>query len=380
MKNRSSIRNFFENNWETMVLWSVLIGLFYLLRSFFLLFFLTFLITFITKGIVHKCTNKFRLNHRLTTALVFILFVSLFVTVGAWVGPKLIVESNKVLTDLTGAGKQENFETVEQFMDQAIAGVVGEEKAQDFMKTKEYAAMMQVLKDEVGQAVKAIFPHVLSTIVTLAKLGWKVFFFLFFSIFLSFILVMDWQKIVAKMKELETSRIRTFYLGAMPHLVAFTDVLGKALRAQVIIAICNTVLTTVGLWFFNVPNITLLATIVFFCGFIPILGTFISSVPILLFGIQIGGLPLMMKLIALVVVVHAFEAYVLNPKITGSILHIHPVLVLILLLLGERFFGIWGLIVGVPIGYYLITVLMQKDESIAYESQSQDKRVEKQPG
>ena len=72
----------------------------------------------------------------------------------------------------------------------------------------------------------------------------------------------------------------------------------------------------------------------------------------------------MAKLIALIAAVHAFEAYILNPKITGGVLHMHPLMVLVLLLIGERFFGIWGMVVGVPIGYYLVTVLtMPEDES-----------------
>jgi len=368
MQNRLSIRKFFENNWETMVLWMVLAGLFYLLRSFFLLIFLTFLITFITKNIVNRCVERFKMNYRLATALVFLVFVGLLGTIGAWVGPKLIIESNRVLTDITGAGGEENLETTEQFIDKIITGMLGEKKAQDFIGSKEYTLMMQTLQDEAGKAVKAVFPHVLSAILNLARLGWKVLLFLFLSIIFSFILVKDWRLIVEKMRELETSRIRTFYLGAMPHLVAFADVLGKALRAQAIIAACNTALTAAGLWIFGVPNIALLSTVVFFCGFIPILGTFLSSVPILLFGVQVGGLPLMLKLLALIAVVHAFEAYVLNPKVTANILHVHPILVLILLLLGERFFGIWGMVVGVPIGYYIITIIIEKDDDLPSES------------
>ena len=138
--------------------------------------------------------------------------------------------------------------------------------------------------------------------------------------------------------------------------------LGKAFRAQAIIATCNTALTAAGLWFFNMPSIVLLSALVFMCGFIPILGTFLSSIPILLFGIQVGGLGMMLKLVALIIMVHAFEAYVLNPKITGNILHIHPLLVLVLLLIGERFFGVWGMVLGVPVGYYVISVLTLKDE------------------
>lgn len=368
MQNRLSIRKFFENNWETIVLWLILIGLFYLLRPFFLLIFETFLITYLTKNIVNWCVGRFKLNYCLTTVVVFVLFVSLLATIATWVGPKLIVESNAVLTELAGTGEENDMETARQFIDKIIMGVLGKEKGQNFIGSGEYTAMMEAFKDETDKAVKTILPHVLVAILNIVKFGWKMMFSLFLAIIFSFILVKDWRKITAKIKELETSRIRTFYLGAMPHLVAFANVLGKALRAQAIIAVWNTILTAGGLWFFDVPNIALLSTVVFFCGFIPILGTFLSSVPILLFGVQVGGLPLMLKLVALITAVHAFEAYVLNPKITANILHIHPILVLILLLLGERFFGIWGMVVGVPIGYYIISVIMEKDDDMPAES------------
>ncbi|MFA7159068.1 MAG: AI-2E family transporter [Kiritimatiellia bacterium] len=363
MADKLSVRKFLENNWETVVLWTILAGLFYLLRSFFLLIFLTFLITFVTKSIVNRCVARYRINYLLATVIVFVVFVGVLAAVVSWVGPKLIMETNKVLADISGAGGKEETESTGQFADRIIKGVLGEKKAHDFIASREYAVMMESLKDEAVRAVKAVVPHVFAALLTLAGLGWKMMVALFLAVIFSFILVKDWRLIVDKISALENSRIRTLYLGAMPHLVAFAEVLGKALRAQMIIAACNTALTAAGLWLFGVPNIVLLSTIVFFCGFIPIVGTFLSSVPILLFGTQVGGLPLVLKLVALITAVHAFEAYVLNPKITGNILHIHPILVLVLLLLGERFFGVWGMVVGVPIGYYIISVLIQEDES-----------------
>jgi predicted PurR-regulated permease PerM len=77
----------------------------------------------------------------------------------------------------------------------------------------------------------------------------------------------------------------------------------------------------------------------------------------------VGGVPLVLKLILLIAIVHAFEAYILNPNITGNVLHIHPLLVLVLLLLGERFFGVWGMVAGVPVGYYVISVVTRRDEA-----------------
>lgn len=369
----SGLKKFFENHWEQIVLWTILIGLFYLLKPFFLLIFETFLITYITKGIVQWIVGRANLNYRLTTAIVFILFVSLLGTIGAWIGPRLIVESNQILVEFAGEGEQQTQDKINRFVERVVIKSIGEEKALNIIASGEYASVMASAKAEAAKAVKTALPHVLEYILRLVKVGWHILVSLFLAMIFSFILVMDWRKISDTVNALENSRIHTFYQGAAPHLIAFADVLGKALRAQAIVAACNTILTAMGLWIFGVPNMVLLSTIVFFCGFIPILGTFLSSFPILLFGIQVGGLALAFKLVALIAIVHAFEAYVLNPRITAKILHIHPILVLILLLVGERFFGIWGMVVGVPIGYYIIHVLTEKEDGSGAEASANSK-------
>jgi predicted PurR-regulated permease PerM len=364
MLEKSGVMKLFANNWEKMALWAILIGLFYLLKPFFLLIFETFLITYGTKIVIQWAVSRLKMNYRLAAVIVFMLFVTLMGGTITWIAPKLIIESNRIVKDFTGSGDQQTREKINKFVESVIIKALGEEKAQTVIKSNEYSAVIEVFKTESTKAIKAALPRVLEMLLHMVKLCWEILFTLILAIIFSFILVMDWQRIAGTMKELENSRIRSFYIGAAPHLHAFANVLGKAFTAQAIIATCNTVLTAAGVWFFQVPNIALIMTVVFLCGFIPILGTFLSSIPIVIFAIQAGGLLLVVKLIVLVAVVHAFEAYVLNPKITGNVLHVHPILVLVLLLVGERFFGIWGMVVGVPIGYYIISVLTMKDESL----------------
>jgi predicted PurR-regulated permease PerM len=351
-----------------MLLWTILIGLFYLLKPFFLLIFETFLITYITKGTVQRCVRRLHLNYRLAAVFVFALFVSLLFAAGAWIVPQLILESRQILSEFAGDREPQTEQVVARLVEGLVVKIVGQDSAQAVIGSEQYAASMGALRSEAARAVKAALPRVLNTLLHLAKLGWEILIFSVLAIVLSFILVMDWQRIGAKLKDLENSRIRTFYLGAAPHLLAFADILGKAFRAQAIIASVNTILTATALWYFEVPSIALLSTLVFLCGFIPIAGSFLSSIPILLFGAQAGGLPLALKLVAFIAGIHALEAYVLNPKITGNALHVHPILVLILLLIGERFFGIWGMVVGVPIGYYVISVLTARDERLATDA------------
>lgn len=369
MMQNSGVKKFFENHWEQMVLWTILIGLFYLFRPFFLLIFETFLFTYITKSLVDWIVKRLNVNYQLTTAVVFILFVGLLGTLITRVGPQVIVESNQILVNIVGENEAETREKVNRFVEKIIVKVAGREKAEAFIASAEYTALMNATKAQAAEAARAALPRVVQGLFHLVKAGWQIVISTFLAIIFAFFLVLDWRRIAEKMRALETSRIRTFYLGAAPHLQAFADVLGKTLRAQAIIAACNTVLTVIGLLFFGVPNVSLLAVVVFFCGFIPILGTFISSVPILLFGIETGGLPLAVKLLGLILVVHGFEVYILNPRITANLLHIHPLLVLVLILVGERFFGIWGMVVGVPIGYYLISMLTKPDETLADEPQ-----------
>ncbi len=49
-----------------------------------------------------------------------------------------------------------------------------------------------------------------------------------------------------------------------------------------------------------------------------------------------------------IVGIHQVEANLLNPKIIGVAAKIHPVLVVLALIVGEHFFGLWGALLGVP--------------------------------
>ncbi|GEM_PF-625274 len=366
----SGVRRFFEQHWEKMVLWTILIGLFYLLKPFFPVIFGTFLITYIARSVVYLLVKKFRMNYRAATILFFIAFIGVMIGAGIWIGPKLVMESKRILDDFAADNSEKTNEKINEFAEKIVRQVFGNEKGNIMIGSEEYTEIVESLKEKTANTVKMYMPNVIDPLLKVINLGWKITVAILLSTLFSFMIVWDWQKIARKMNELGKSRIRTFYLGAAPHIQAFANVFGKALQAQAIIATCNTVLTAIGLWYFQVPNIALLSAIVFICGFIPILGTFMSSVPILLFGIKVGGIALAVKLIAFVALIHAFEAYVLNPRITGEALRTHPLLIIILLLIGERFMGIWGMVIGVPLGFYLITILTTRDEEHQAESDS----------
>jgi len=176
------------------------------------------------------------------------------------------------------------------------------------------------------------------------------------SLLLSFFIVLDIHRLKKGVRRLEESRLKNFYAEIAPSLLTFGRLIGRAFQAQAVIAIFNTMLTFVAIRFLDIENPAFLCAIVFVCSFIPVLGVVLSSVPIAIMAIvqDGGGIVLAAAAVGSILVIHFIETSILNPKILGDMLHLHPVLVLAILVIGERFFGVWGLLLGVPVIVYII--------------------------
>jgi putative heme transporter len=129
--------------------------------------------------------------------------------------------------------------------------------------------------------------------------------------------------------------------------------LSGVVRGQVTICLVNGSLTFVGLLLFGVKFAFLLATVATVFSLIPIFGTILSSVPIVLIALADGfqkGFAILLWIIG----IHALEAYFLNPKIMGSAARIHPVIVAFSLIAGETTFGLVGALFAVPVASIVV--------------------------
>jgi predicted PurR-regulated permease PerM len=188
------------------------------------------------------------------------------------------------------------------------------------------------------------------------------------SLLFSFLIVLDLNKITRGVTGLAHTRIGFIYDEVADNIAGFGRVLGRALEAQLFIAVCNTILTAIGIWIMGLPNLLVLSAIVFLFSFIPVVGTFISSTPICLLALQSGGVSSMLLVILLIVLIHMLETYVLNPQIYGHHMHMNPVLVLIVLTISGKLFGIWGLILGIPIANYVFRHAIRRPEERPVET------------
>lgn len=131
--------------------------------------------------------------------------------------------------------------------------------------------------------------------------------------------------------------------------------LSGVVRGQLTICLVNAVLTLIGLLILKIKFAFTLAAIAGVFSLIPIFGSILSTIPIFLVALTISPFKAILSLMW-IGIIHIVEANLLNPKILGDSAKIHPVIIVMSLLVGERYYGIAGALIAVPIMSVIITV------------------------
>ncbi len=124
--------------------------------------------------------------------------------------------------------------------------------------------------------------------------------------------------------------------------------LSGVVRGQLLICLINGILSGIGFAIFIPEYAIVLAIFSGVLSLIPIFGTIISSIPAVLIGLTVSfstGL----GVLAWILGIHFIEANILNPKVIGSQAHLHPALVILVLVAGQSLFGIKGALLAVPV-------------------------------
>lgn len=177
---------------------------------------------------------------------------------------------------------------------------------------------------------------------------------LFLSLILSFFFAVEQKSMARFSKQFLHSDISWFFNDIYFFGKKFIGSFGVVIEAQFFIAIVNTVLTTIIMYFMHLPQLAVLSLMIFILSLIPVAGVIVSLVPLSLVGYSVGGFTDVIYIWLMILVVHTLEAYVLNPKFMSSRTNLPIFYTFVVLLVAEHFFGTWGLICGVPIFMFFL--------------------------
>jgi predicted PurR-regulated permease PerM len=349
------------------MIWTAFFGLIYLLRGFFPLIFITFVFAFVATSLTRLLGKvQPRLGWKTRVTIVYAGVLLLGTGVGWLLIPNIRSGAAKVRervqqlpanweTDIEPDLKKR--EWYQNLLRQINAG---SNQSMDSLTLFKSDVAMERREDFESWLFESA-PKAITGTVAIA-LG--VASLLFLSTLFSFLIVLDLDALGREVKKLEHTKLHEFYKETGENIVKFGGVLGNVLEAQAIISLVNAILTALGLWLiFGLPFVAFLAIVVFLCGFIPVAGVFISSVPICLVGLTDpdGGLMTCIWLMVFITGIHFVEAYILNPRIMGAKLKVNPVLILVILVVGHHALGVWGLLLGLPLCFYFFKHVIKRE-------------------
>ncbi len=230
-----------------------------------------------------------------------------------------------------------------------------------------FADALQHLSGSLQSQVKDVLG--LSRVIVTGALETLVFVILL--LMLTAFISVDAPRIVAWVESLVPAEVRP---DARRLLAGIDTGLAGVVRGQITIMLINGTLTLVGLLVLRIPFAFALAALATILYVVPIFGTILSSIPIVLLALTQGFSRGLLAL-AWILGIHALETYVLNPKIMGDASRIHPVLIVLALVVGEHYYGIVGALLAVPVASVVAAIFkflhrkaVETDEQILREA------------
>lgn len=124
--------------------------------------------------------------------------------------------------------------------------------------------------------------------------------------------------------------------------------LGNYIRGQLFVCLLIGVAASVSLWIAGINYPLILGVIIGVTNIIPYFGPIIGAIPAIIVATTISG-KMVLIVIIIILLLQFLEGNILGPLIVGKSLHMHPVVIIIALLVGEEIAGIVGMILAVPV-------------------------------
>lgn len=328
------MNNFFRSNGfkRFIILVGIALAL-YLMRSMINLILLTFIITYLMNQLTTKTTKSIRkytpMNEKAVTVTLYLLLVAGIVAVIY----KYLPIVTQQITQL--------FDLIASFNLDPDDNEIARYLAPTFEKI------------ELGKYLEQGVDLTLKNITNIGKIIMQILI----SLILSLFILLEKNRIIEFTAKFKDSKIGPLYDELHYFSRIFIRSFGKVIEAQFIIAAVNCVLSVIALSIMGFPHLIALGIMLFILGLVPVAGVIISLIPLSIIAYSIGGLMYIVYILVIVMVLHAIEAYFLNPKLMSAKTDLPIFYTFMVILFSEHFLGVWGLIIGIPLFMFLLDIL-----------------------
>jgi putative permease len=173
--------------------------------------------------------------------------------------------------------------------------------------------------------------------------------------FIVFFLIKDGRELKKTVISLVPNRYFEFALNL---LFKMDMQLGNFLRGQFLDALIFGILTTVALWILDVPYFLVLGAFAGLANLIPYAGPIVGGLASVLVTVVFSpDISRVLYVILAFVLAKLIDDAVIQPVVVAKSVDIHPLVVLLVIIIGGSFFGILGMLLAVPaMGFLKVAV------------------------
>ena len=316
------------------VAWTVIVflgalGLAYALRHVLVLVALSLFLAFLLFPVV-RLTQRVLPSRLLAIVAVYLVVLAVVVGTGFAVGPRLVTDAQSLAQRLPEMSKGIQSGDL-------VVGLL----AREGWEWKQIREIDRLLQTHMGAIVGYAQRTTAETLKWLAG-AWVVVLVPVFAFFI----LKDAERVTSMaIWRLASGAHRGRWWGLAEDL---HDLLGRYVRAQVVLALITFVVWTVVFLAAGVPYALVLAAIGGALEFIPVVGPLCAGLVVV--GVALfTGYPHPWLLLAFLLVWRGIQDYAASPLIMGRGIDIHPALVIVGVLAGGEIAGVTGMFLSVPV-------------------------------
>ena len=306
-----------------------------------------FIIAFLLKPFVRRLVDKFG-DKKWLSLIVVIAFYAFFAFITFWIFVSVFAGIQKLAQVLPPVYNNTIYPAVVKLIDNLGRYI------------KNLDPEILSIIDDITQSVlrglegvfKAISSGALNFLTKVVAAVPSLLVSILIAIISSFFFTLDYQDIVNNTLEVLPKRVSELLLDIKSGLVS---VLGKYAKAYLKIMSLTFVELAVGFLILGVDNAIGLAALIAMVDILPVLGTGGVMIPWVIVEALRANYSFAIALLVLYLVITIIRN-IIEPKIVGDQIGLHPLVTLMSIYVGVKLFGFWGLL-GLPIAITIIKSL-----------------------
>ncbi|AYO32239.1 AI-2E family transporter [Biomaibacter acetigenes] len=297
------------------------------------------LISYILDPVVVFLSTK-GIKRSIAVALIYFILIGSIIIALVYIIPVILMELNNLINTIP-------------FYTREIQDIV-----KDF-KMKYKATLPAGVQEVIDRNIAQIEKILLSILQNIANIimGWvSSLFSIILGPVVGFYLLKDLDKIKINM-------VHFLPYNQKQQVISFLEkidtTLGRYIRSQLIVSFIIGILTTLALYILRIDFALLIGLLAGITNIIPYFGPFIGALPAVIITMLRYPHKIVWLIIA-IIIIHELESGVISPHIVGENVGLHPLTVIFSLLVGGTFFGLWGMILAVPVAALVKIMLVSR--------------------